>query len=50
MDLLYGACAVVVGLALAIEAWTTKETLLVSPDLWLGIIVTVVLGVLVLKT
>lgn len=49
MALVYIACAVVIGLALAIEAWTTKEPLLVSPGLWLGITAAVVVGVLVLN-
>jgi hypothetical protein len=49
MDLLYVACAVVLGLALAIEAWTTNEALLVSPVLWLGVTAAVVLGILILN-
>jgi hypothetical protein len=49
VTLFYLACAVVVGLALAIEAWTTEATLLVSPALWLGLTVAVGVGVLVLN-
>ena len=50
VELLYGACAVVVELTLAIEAWTTKEALLGRALLWLGITVAIVLKMSVFET